>query len=75
MKVYGVTITEEQIEEAWEAVGHRHPRGFRYSNLRHELIRAGVPSGAVSGRCADRLLQIARKHGSIRYERGYWLWQ
>jgi hypothetical protein len=78
MKVYGITITPEQLEKAADFM-QRQKRPFRLIELEGLLIREGVPHTIpcvnarsyqtgdyrVASRAADRILQKARKAGEI----------
>jgi hypothetical protein len=63
MNIYGVKISEEQINAAVRSM-----RGtFTMVDVIHALCRAGVAAeGPVAARAADRLLQRERKAGRIR---------
>lgn len=57
MKVKGVEITDSQIAAMHNVIGER----FRASDVIAAAEKAGVSSGEVAMRAADRILQKLRK--------------
>ena len=62
MKVKDVEISEAQVEAMRGAMSAK----FRASDIVSAAELAGVPTGEVSMRAADRLIQAERKRGRIR---------
>lgn len=70
MIVNGVAITAEQIE-AGKARMTQGP--FTYFDIQSALCKAGVPEAdSVAYRAADRLMQIQRKAGLIKFKSKVW---
>lgn len=69
MKVNGVDITNEQMDDAIARVLSK--KTFRKSDFDQALTFVGVPyvfpgSGFIADRASDRLLQRLRRNGHIR---------
>jgi dihydroorotate dehydrogenase len=62
MKVKGVEITDSQIAAMHNVIGER----FRASDVTAAAEKAGVSSGEVAMRAADRILQKLRKDKKIQ---------
>ena len=76
MKVYGVEITPQQIKSAKD----RMKQGFFTSgDIESALLKAGVPRATgynlVAYRAADRIIQSARKGGSLAWNGKHWMWR
>lgn len=72
--VFGTTITEVQQTEIWTGLRRRFPKGgFTYVAVQGAVMRLGF-NGHVAYRAADRMLQMMRRSGKIRYERPKWYW-
>ena len=66
MKLYGQDVPQSVIDAANAAMVGK----FSYEQIFTEARNAGLCRDYR--RLADRLMQIARKAGKIRYEGGYW---
>ncbi len=72
MNVVGFEISQDVVDQA--LLSFDTDRAFKKSDLRKELVRLGVPNDRfhTADRCADRILQRARKAGTHAYSSGMW---
>lgn len=70
MKVYGIDVTEDQIQAAERVIFSG--KKFTALTVTFALERSGVKDGAPAYRAADRLLQKHRKAGVIAFKNGNW---
>lgn len=79
MNVYGIAITEDQIDRV---ISRMREGEFTAHQLELVAMKAGVPNQLgmsyeqiwPASRMVDRLIQRERKSGAIKFNKNRWAW-